>query len=429
MIELLNGLTFFWLLIWTFVAAGRIAQGERHGVLFLICLHFLQCGLPLLLDAVVGQPAYTHQAGFIISQQDQMTAVLFDLYAMWVPVVFWWLGRKFNPKGTRREGVAIEIPQGWVWVVWVVILAPLVVLLFAPNPLFYLNYAATLEVDAGARRWKVAETLSRELIFHQYLSPATVLSTISAVLFIGSRERLKIMHFVMIAPWVLLDFWLFGKRSIIVIFLMILLYVLWSNGSLRRGRFFLSAVAVVVAMFSASFVYQSQVRGVGADTRSLDSYTSARVDFGRDDVIKQTIYAELNPDKISILEHRGQSVLFYATVFVPRSMWPDKPLPYAQYVTSAMFMTKPKLWGWGMTTSWLEEAIANFGWLGVFFGPYVLVWVCQQGDQSRHPILTLLSIVLGVLLMSMHLMGFILLAVAWMGAVLVERLRRKQSAA
>jgi oligosaccharide repeat unit polymerase len=426
-IELFNWLAFAWLLGWVVVVLGRIARGERHGVLFLICLHFLQCGLPLLLDAVVGPPDYTYHVGFIVSQKDPLTSLVFDLYVMWVPVAFWLFGRRGGETGAGQVRAALVISGRWDWVMWALIVLPVLLLLLAPNPFFYLKYAATLELDAGARRWKVAADLSRELEFHQYLSALTVLSAISAVLWIGSRERLRARHFVGIVPWVFLDFWIFGKRSIIMIFLLMLWYILWSNGMLRRERFFLSVIVVSVVMWSVSFVYQSQVRGVGEGVKSFDTYTNARVDFGRDDVIKQTIYAELNPERLNILEYRGQSILFYVTAFVPRSMWSSKPLPYAQYVTSAMFMTKPRMWGWGMTTSWLEEAIANFGWFGFFLGPYMLAWVCVRGDRSRSPVLRLISVVVAVLLMSMHLMGFMLLAVAWMGGVLLEGRVRGQA--
>ena len=78
--------------------------------------------------------------------------------------------------------------------------------------------------------------------------------------------------------------------------------------------------------------------------------TNMRVDYGRDDVTKMAIYAELYPDELEILEYPFQSFLFTATMYVPREWWSDKPWPYAVYATSALIQIPSQYVGWGMTT-------------------------------------------------------------------------------
>jgi hypothetical protein len=115
-------------------------------------------------------------------------------------------------------------------------------------------------------------------------------------------------------------------------------------------------------------------------------------------------------------------VLFNFVFFVPRSMWANKPWPYAQYLTAAMlFRNSPEYIGWGMTTSWLEEAIANFSWAGVLIGPLLLSLVCRLSDQSSNRSTQAVGILVGVLLLAVQLSAFMLLALLWSGMVMKER--------
>jgi hypothetical protein len=73
----------------------------------------------------------------------------------------------------------------------------------------------------------------------------------------------------------------------------------------------------------------------------------------------------------------------------------------------------PRSLGWGMTTSWLDEAIANFGWLGLLVGPLVLSAMCRFGDAFVWPPLNVLTILVVVLMLAVQLSAFLGLFALW----------------
>ena len=146
------------------------------------------------------------------------------------------------------------------------------------------------------------------------------------------------------------------------------------------------------------------------------AYDGSRLDFFRDDRIKMTLFALLHPEELRVLEYPGQSFLFHATFFVPRAIWNDKPWPYATYFTSTALEIYPaRPLGWGMTTSWLEEPIANLGWAGLILAPLSLALFCRSGDAANWAPMTMLTSLLAVLLMMVEMTAFMALFALWFG--------------
>src|SRR6185295_12096750 len=154
------------------------------------------------------------------------------------------------------------------------------------------------------------------------------------------------------------------------------------------------------------------------------AYEMARMDFGRDSDIAMVLFAELEPAARPILEFRGQSFLFDLLFFVPRAIWEEKPKPYYHYITAVALRQPLTQRTWGITTTWLGEAIANFGWFGILVGPAVIVLVGRLGYLPDNPFLTLLTSVICTLLLSIHLAGFTLLWSIWCVLVIGAKLPR-----
>ena len=149
-------------------------------------------------------------------------------------------------------------------------------------------------------------------------------------------------------------------------------------------------------------------------------YNNFRIDLGRDDVIKLAIYAELNPNRVQILDYSGQSLWFNCVCFIPRSLYPDKPWPYAVYVTSAHLMhTRARPLGWTMTTSWLDESIANLSWAGMAIGPALFPIICRLGDRSSSRLTQILTILVGSLFLVVQLIAFLPLFALWIVSLIM----------
>jgi hypothetical protein len=137
------------------------------------------------------------------------------------------------------------------------------------------------------------------------------------------------------------------------------------------------------------------------------------MDFVRDADVRIALFAELEDATTPILEYRGQSALFDALFFVPRTLWGDKPNPYYFYITSTAVGGLRVYRTWGIETTILGEAIANFGPAGLIFGPLFLITIAAIGYRPDNPFLNLFTCVICTLFMSIQLAGFPVLWSAW----------------
>jgi hypothetical protein len=108
-------------------------------------------------------------------------------------------------------------------------------------------------------------------------------------------------------------------------------------------------------------------------------YDAFRVDFGRDDVVKFVINRELFLQE-PILEYRGQTIISTFLQFIPRDIWASKPFPHYMYLTAAILGVPIQFLHTGLTPSWFEICIANFGYLGFFIGVFSIPLLCFLGD-------------------------------------------------
>jgi hypothetical protein len=182
-----------------------------------------------------------------------------------------------------------------------------------------------------------------------------------------------------------------------------------------------------VLLLGFSVQYQTQVRFMDSPFRAggaRELYDNLRIDFFRDNRVEMAVYATLEPELMQIVEYPGQTLLFDALFFVPRSVWPDKPWPYAVYFTSAMLnIFPPRSIGWGMTTSWLDEMVSNFGFVGMLVAPLSLLGLCRLGDSFRWPTLSLLTSLVVVLFLALQLSAFLAVFLLWIGLAASVRLR------
>ena len=397
-----------WLVGWAARALVRIANGDTRTVLLVQLIFVLFCGSPLILDLTYGPPEYSYHWGFIVSQFDHATNLAYLAYLAVIPIILEVFGGR-GTAGGLREPIVLEL-QRWARVaVWAGMLSLPLALFLAPRPELFLQYATAVQDP----------TAQGSVLYYLVISLVAVLAIISAVLVLAARNSRPIER-VLAVPLLGLALWTHGKRSSVALAALLLLYLLWMRGTLRGTRFIAVALSVAVGLGAFSYLYQTRVRDVeveSADIRAKQAskfYVNLRIDYGRDAVIKQAIYGELHPDRLRILDYRGESLVFYGLFFVPRSMWPNKPFPYAVYVTAAMMRAPVKDYRWGVTTSIFDEAIANFGWLGMLVGPLVPARVCAIGDRRRSPFVAILTVTIASLLIVLHAVAFIPLILLWL---------------
>jgi hypothetical protein len=416
-ITVLELATFVWLAGWAGWAFMLLARQQRHPILPAFLVHFLFCGIPLLINHLYGLPAYIYTPGFYVSSRDETTAIIYCFYVSMVPVIWWLTGRgraSTVDEASSTDNAAFQVVLRKLRPLFcLLVISPLLAWIFAPAPWLYLNYGVSALHEFNNTKRSVLDIFNDPARYKDIMFMASFLCIIGASGLLVSFKRLHIAHFYLLAPWLMLAIWLNGKRYIIAMTIFVLGYILWERGYLVGTRLVIAAGVVMVLMGTYSYGYQVLYRSENLQGAER-WYENIRMDYGRDDVIKLTIFAELNPDIIRILEYRGQSFLFYSVFYVPRDFWPQKPYPYAVYSTSAIGMfDSPRQLGWGLTTSILEEAIANLSWAGMLFGPLVVSLVCRLGEACRNSLVNAFTALIASLFLAVHLNAFMVMFLLW----------------
>lgn len=402
MIDVINILTFIWLLFWAARSFQQLVGGKTNTIFIVIIIHFLFSGIPLLMDILLGQPNYDNMPGFSMAVNDELTSLIYDFYVSVCPLI--WL--KFGKSKYYNNIVNIKNYGVLKLILYIVVICPVIALLLAPNPQLYLSYALVTLGD---------QSLDIKL-FHQIIAILSTLSVLAVAGIIIITEKFRLYNLSLLFLSIVIDIWIYGKRSIVAFTLVAIGYAFWQKGYLKKGRLFYVTVIGILVMSLFSYYYQAQIR---SDYIAFDNYEkeyqNIRIDYGRDSRIKMAIYAELYPDDIQILEYRGQSLVYYFTFFIPRDIWLDKPWPYAVYFTNALFNISSNTFiGWGMTTSLLDEAIANFGWIGMLIGPLIIAIVCRIGDVNKSITVKLFTVLIAPLLLALHLTAYLPLVLIWL---------------
>ena len=415
---ILDIVTFAWLFAWAAKGVQNLLSRKRDSVSSLFITHFVFCGVPLLLDHVFGKPNYQVWRGFDIAAADGLTGLVYCLYVSACPVIWWYCGRsKSYSKADSSKSSASASLRHLSWqgqiTLHMALISPLLALYLAPNPRIYFEYAAVV------RGSFTAEEVAYQTIFGALIMTSIIAG--AALLF--SQRRLKFTC-CYVLPFAVLAAWVNGKRSVVLLVIVLFGSALWLRGALRKRTLMVLAPAMAIAFWIFSTSYQAEIRSFDAADGG-QRYDNMRLDYGRDHVIRLSLYAEIHRDSEPILEHRMQSLLFDATMLVPRKMWPEKPWPYATYATAAALRLPVRNFGWGITTSWLEEAVANFGWPGLIIGPLLLAVICRVGDATKDSIVRLLTILVGSQLLVVQMTAFVPFVVIWLIAILASRRVRR----
>jgi len=425
MIDLVNIATFVWLALWALLAIRMLSLRVHYSISFAMVFLFILGGIPLLLDVMFGKPIYLNHPGFQIASRDDTTNLLFCFYVSICPVLWWFTGRpKKHLVTTKREidisAEDIAFTNRLRPIFYLCLLSPIIVLLFAPTPEAYLNYAAVTK--------RLLSPEARD--YHSIIALSCKLGIFSAAgLMLASRFQSRIWTFLCLLPWMTIAIWLEGKRLIVVTAIGLILFSLWYRRLIKITWLFALIIFALFLFALFSYSYQSGIRPFSLGEGDIDLlYRNLREELGRDDVIKMVIFSELYPERLKIFPARGESLRFYATMYVPRKFWPNKPWPYSVHITSAALGIPLKYVGWGLTTSWLDEAVANFSWLGFLIGPLLISIVCRLGDSCNKAYIQLLTIMTVFYLIGAPLTANVAIIMFWAGAVIMVHWPRMKQA-
>lgn len=107
---------------------------------------------------------------------------------------------------------------------------------------------------------------------------------------------------------VIIDFWLNGKRAIVLIFVMIYAIFHWLKNKNIKSIFTIIILLLSFSLFNNW--YQSNIRDFDSDTNKSEAYENLRIDYFRDQRVKMVLlFYFISRKHMKILEHSGQRLI------------------------------------------------------------------------------------------------------------------------
>lgn len=348
--------------------------------------------LPVLFDVTVGIPDYVSWFNIVeYVLKHETVSVIYNIYVTLTLLVLYSYKKK---KDRWRDMYDLqqydEFNRNGLKANFLIILIIALPFLFA-----LIKYDYTILFQYTSLKSRGIESEYSVLINFFIL----VSSFLSVTLFVGKQKK-PFWMILLFLVYLFAIVYLNGKRYIIVTLLLMLLFCYEQRSHLNIGKrlnlkFVYALIAVGVVFFSV--YYFATVKAGHSANDYL--YSTLRMDFGRDDVTKFVILRELVEDK-PILDYPGQTILSTLFVWVPRSIWPDKPYPHYRYLTAALLNTSVLNIPAGTTPSVYEQSIANLGVFGIIFTCILLLYLCKWTDNVKSLNVKLLLLLLIVNLLT-----------------------------
>jgi len=385
-------------------------------LLWTLCLFFV---MPLLIDAVGIKVQYSIYPALGIAFDDPLSRVLTAVAALIAILMVTHALRVAERRELKKPQRLRVRVKSYRWWSFPVIFLPLALVFLAPDPSAYKTFAAPFVLrNLGETFASQASVAARHNV---YVTWSTYLSCIAFALWISGRRSAWVWP---LAPLVaFMNFWINGKRNIIAIFILTLVFVLASEKPLDRIRL-KGGAALMIGAFALltgiSVWYQANYRPLVALTgKATETFM---VDFGRLDVTRLAIAGHTSLGLRRPLEYPFQSLVLDVEAIAPRiGSGKSETITYANRVTSIAANARIQRLEGSITTSAISESIDNFGLVGIFIGPGILVAMTMISLYGGDPTLRLVGALSASLLAVVHALAVLPILIFFILRLIVVR--------
>lgn len=372
--------------------------------------------VPIILDLIFGSPVYPSiYWGFIETHDNFFTEIIYCIIILYILLMF----RYFQKKNVYTISFNVDNKNLGRFLI-----AALMVLV-----LYCLYKVINLDIVEIVMNYEMRYYDSLEISNIKILCFVIVVLVIT-ILALENQINLIVFKFMVLMPVSIFAFMLNGKRAVVFLFIVSLGFIVVLKRIFESKTCY--AIFLIILVCSALLFQKFYSDKIFPDISSFEeSYTSYRVNYGRDDTLKMAIYSELNgDDEIKILEYRGQTLLYYLTFYINRDNWEDKPYPYAVYFTSALVgLKEPQNIGWAMTTSIFDELLSNFSWIGIFLAPFIINRFCKFMVKRSYDTIgkanLLLAILLSVLAIAVQISAFLVFYILLVVLLIIQKCKKE----
>lgn len=375
-----------------FVRNAFKSLGKGTKSLYIITFWLLYT-LPLYLDYLVGIPNYQNY-GFIVSSHDSISRIIYDIGLL----VAFLLINRYNKRKTYADMGNVKIPywlfimgcficpiesylvMGNIWNLFIIFWRENEVLdMINLPPDFYLVEAFSYFGIACSCLLLFED--NRNMAYPKLIKSFAIVLLYINVSAEGKRAALffalLVISFIMIYKFTIRD--TLTKKSLL------------ESSSLKIKILFAIFLVLSVMVMSTVTEVVKVNRGARYEDRDL-LITSSRIDFFRDDRVRMSIFSEVNPDQMTILDNVGKTLFEAHKYFFPTSMitcriFDTSDYNYQQYFTAALDHEGVAGTRGYMTVSIYAELISNFGLIvGLFSFPLLIILLINISDKLRYPL-------------------------------------------
>lgn len=390
-----------------FLLNVRTIKFKRNFIIYLFV--FLFYVFPLFLDYVIAFPTYDYSKmirGFDESYLDSNTRIIYDIGILITQFFILYYRRKNLSYFNYSEGSTEEIKMKLKPVLLISMVFPTIATLLLPGDksILYLF------------QWR-EYSLASMSPFYGLLEQISYIGISSALFLMFDNKQKKSFILLLICfLFIYVNMCIQGKRSI-SFFAILNIVIIYLPGirkkqtDLKRNYLPIVMISIFAFVFMLSQTMNVQSsRGMDVGNRNV-MYTITRVDFLRDDRVRTAIYAELYPEKMTMLDYRGETLLT-----LPIRLFPINYLfknqeaylkSYTRYLSAAIEKVDYVNVIPNMTPAIYAELISNFGlFLGIVFFPVLCLLFVRWTDKYPYPFNGM--ILVSFVLMQMYDMRYIL---------------------
>lgn len=327
------------------VLIEMISKKNKSIANFIILIVYIFNVLPVLLDRIIGYPSYNEWFyNFDIAIRNSEVSLYYNLIILFLLLCLYIYSKAMKKKVvlTDRRVYSKHLNHLFIY-------SPFIFILLSGEISNYFVYGTYAARGLSGTHYYILSFLILISLYNfgKYYFFKADNQTIN--------KSMTLFYFLSIS-------WIDGKRYIIATLILYLGFIYFIKNKQKLKGVILKFSIIILLLLLFNNFYITIVKPIGGVTFE-ENYTSFRIDYGRDDVVKFVIYSEVinnNP----ILDYRGQSFVSSLFFWIPRSIWIDKPYPHYRYLTAKLYNIDSVLEiPSGMTPSIIEMFIANLGLL------------------------------------------------------------------
>lgn len=337
-------------------------------------IYIFNC-LPLAFNYLIGIPQFRYDYWYVPLRDAMLVEpvnIIYDLYIVLTMILLhrYTIRRHYKHKILKTKKKWF-FDNNFFW--GLLMTSPVIYIVLTGQAMNYLKYGG-----GGAG---LITRLHTNNFFNMY---TYILISCLGFCMIYFRRRIKPRDIIWLLLYSFALIYICGKRYIIPIMLIMYLYfyINSENYNAKSKQIIERTIPILgIALLAFSAIYLVVVKGDQTNRYVVGGfeavYDTLRVDFGRDDVTKYVIWKELFLHE-HILEYPGQSFLSLLFIYIPRSLWANKPYQHFQYLTASILNTSINKIPAGTTPSWFEMCVANFGIIGLVVGIIGMLYLCKK---------------------------------------------------